>query len=74
MSVEPHVFQDLSGDSKTIEPGRHSAVHGNLQNDLADFVLGDTVVQRPANVDFQLVRTIESRNHSEVEDAAAAAV
>src|SRR5262249_3311820 len=68
-SVKPHLLQHLACDAEAVEGGRHAAIDGDLQEDLAQLVLGHAVVDRAAHMQAQLMRPVEGGDHSEIEDA-----
>src|SRR5690606_36649273 len=72
--TDAHLLENFLGETETINSGRHAAVNGNLQKDFAQFFLGDAVVQRTANMNLQFMRAIERRDHSKIQNAAAAAI
>ena len=40
-----HLLEDVPGDAETVEAGRHAAIDRDLQEDFAQFGLGDAVVE-----------------------------
>src|SRR4030095_14951151 len=64
------LLEHFPRDSETVHSRRNAAVNRDLQKDLFDLVLRHTVRQRAAHVGLDLVRTIESRKHGEIQQAA----
>src|SRR5690348_16998190 len=63
-------LEELARGAERIDRGRRAGVAADLEEDLGDLLLGDAVAQRAAQVRAQLVRTVEDRDHREVEHAA----
>jgi hypothetical protein len=59
---------------EAVDGGRHAAVDRRLEKDLADLFLAQAVVDRAAHMQLEFVRTVQCRQHREVDDAAGAPV
>jgi hypothetical protein len=57
--------KDLLGDAHRVEGCENAAADGALQEDLHQFLPGQTVVQRPADMQFDFQRAVQGREHSE---------
>src|SRR4051812_2779420 len=64
------VGKHLARDAKGIDRRRHSGIDRDLQENLANFVLGDAIGERSADMRLQLMRTVEDRDHRQIEHAA----
>src|SRR5262249_49860459 len=62
--------KDFAGGAECVDSSRHAAVDRHLQEDFANFVARDTVLECSSNVDFELVRPIERADHRLVQHAA----
>jgi len=69
-----HLLEGLAGDAEAVDRRRHAAINGGLQEHFGDLRLRDAVADRALDVELELVRTVQSRDHGEVEEAAGAAV
>src|SRR5215831_17285077 len=68
-SLRLRLLEHLARDPEAVDCRRHAAVDGGLEEDLADLVLGDAVRERAAHVRLQLVRSVQRRQHREVQHA-----
>src|SRR5688572_1323843 len=64
-----HFRESLARDARRVDARRDAAVHRDLQDDLADLLARETVVQRGLHVQLQLVGTIQRADHRDVDDA-----
>src|SRR6266853_648434 len=60
----------LARQPERLDPGGHAAVHRHLKEDLADFLAGAAVGERALDVGLELVRPVQGREHSEIDEAA----
>src|SRR6266550_6501735 len=60
----------LSRLPERIDAGRDAGIDRDLHEDFADLVLGQPVGQRAADVQLQLVRPVEDRDHRQIEHRA----
>src|SRR5215831_21148995 len=64
-----HLGKGLAGDAEAVDAGRHPGVARDLQQDLLDLFLRHAVVERRFDVQLELVRAVQCRDHRDVYDA-----
>src|SRR6185437_644283 len=69
-----HFLEGLAGIAKTVDSGGDAGIDRDLQEDFLDLVLGQPVLQRRLDVQFQLMRAVEHADHRQIDDAAEAAI
>src|SRR5208283_427289 len=62
----------LARDAHAVDAGRHAAIHGHLQQHLANLLARHPVVERRLDVQLQLMRSIERADHPDVDETAIA--
>ena len=67
ISIEPHVLQSFTRKAEAIQPSGHAAINCDLQANLSYFLFGKAVIDGAADMDLEFVRTIERRDHSQVQ-------
>src|SRR5947209_9755953 len=65
-----HLGDHLLRHPYRVEHDRGAGIEPDVQEDLADFLLGDAVGDRAADMPAQLMLAIQNRQHCEVEHAA----
>src|SRR6185312_5061216 len=65
-----HLGKKFACDAETVDGGGHAGIDRDLHQDLADFLAGDAVVERAAQMRAQFVRPVQDRDHGDVEHAA----
>src|SRR5581483_2488833 len=66
--------EGLARIAERVDAGGHTAIDGNLQQDLLDFVPGEPVLQGALDVKLQFVRPVQGAEHRQVDDRARAPV
>src|SRR5450759_2408151 len=69
-----YLVERLARIAEGIYSRGNATVHANLQQDLLNLVLGEAVLQRPLDVQFQFMGPVERPEHGQIDDAAGAAV
>src|SRR5258708_400424 len=67
-TVSTSALEDLLGAAESDHRRGHAAVDGDLQEDLLDFVFRETVGERAADMQLQLVLLAERAQHAQVQD------
>src|ERR1700752_5440678 len=65
-----HLGQHLLRGPHRIEHHRRAGIQAHMQEDLADLLARDTVVDRAAHMAAQLVLAVQDREHRKVQHAA----
>src|SRR5690606_18424739 len=61
--------KSLVGEAEAVDRCRDAAVDADLEQDLADFLAREAVVERAADVDLEFVAAVEHRDHRQVDQA-----
>src|SRR5690606_19202212 len=72
LAVLAHLLEYLVGVTRGLDGSGHSAVDGDLQNDLLQLIWGEAVANCAAHVQLELGYLAERRDHAEVDEAALA--
>ncbi len=72
--VNAHILESFARQPETVDAGGDAAITRNLKEDLLQFIFGETVLNSAANMQLQLMRAVERRDHSQIENAAATAI
>src|ERR1700674_3777864 len=69
-----HFLERLARVSEGIDSRGNAAIDRDLQQDLLDLVLGQSVLQGALDMQLQFMRPIERAEHCKIDDAAGAPV
>jgi hypothetical protein len=62
--------EEFARNAEAVDGGRHAGVDRHLQQNFADLITRDAVGQRTSQMGAQFMRTVQDRNHGDVEHAA----
>src|SRR5690242_17940658 len=69
-----YLVERLTRVAEGIDAGGHAAIDSHLKQDFLDLVLGESVLQRALDMQFQFMRPIQRTEHRQIDDAAGSLV
>src|SRR3979490_3156185 len=69
-----NLVERLARIPERIDSRWNAAIDADLKQDFLDLVLGDAVLQRALDMQFQFMRPVEGTEHCQIDDAAGAPI